>query len=96
MSARKPIQNLLTPITVIHEHVNEQGMSRITIIIIWLIVIACLVAVGEVRIDNKHANKLTKHIGWCEINATRVAAWQCDDATTFNRLDWSGRPNNTT
>ncbi|TIA90704.1 hypothetical protein E3P99_01447 [Wallemia hederae] len=34
--------------SVIHEHVNEQGMSRITIIIIWLIVIACLVAVGEV------------------------------------------------
>ncbi|TIB63988.1 hypothetical protein E3P77_03322 [Wallemia ichthyophaga] len=33
---------------IIHEHVNEQGMSRITIIIIWLIVIACLVAVGEV------------------------------------------------
>lgn len=40
-------------------------MSRITIIIIWLIVIACLVAVGEVRADKMrtweyHTNKDTQ------------------------------------
>ncbi|EIM19865.1 DUF155-domain-containing protein [Wallemia mellicola CBS 633.66] len=75
---------------IIHEHVNEQGMSRITIIIIWLIVIACLVAVGEVWIDKRHADKLTEHIGWRKINAACVAAWQCDDDAAFNRLSWSG------
>ncbi|KZV76442.1 DUF155-domain-containing protein [Peniophora sp. CONT] len=32
----------------IHEHLNSHAMERITIIIIWLIVAACLVEVGEV------------------------------------------------
>jgi len=33
---------------IIHEHVNSGAMDRITWIIIWLIVIACLVELGEV------------------------------------------------
>ncbi|KAG8760594.1 hypothetical protein FRC14_002596 [Serendipita sp. 396] len=32
---------------VIHDHLNNDAMERITIIIIWLIVIACLVEMGE-------------------------------------------------
>jgi len=32
----------------IHDHLNDSAMERITYIIIWLIVIACLVELGEV------------------------------------------------
>lgn len=33
---------------IIHEYIEERGTHRITWIIIWLIIIACLVEVGEV------------------------------------------------
>ncbi|KAL0562725.1 Sad1-interacting factor 3, partial [Marasmius crinis-equi] len=32
----------------IHDHLNNSAMERITWIIIWLIVVACLVELGEV------------------------------------------------
>lgn len=75
---------------VIHEHVNEQGMSRITIIIIWLIVIACLVAVGEVRDENFYKPSKLNQIptGRSKTNATRIKT------TIKNHTRKSNRRNN--
>ncbi|KAI0760216.1 hypothetical protein C8Q74DRAFT_1319416 [Fomes fomentarius] len=41
-------EDLVMQLSAIHDHLNNNAMDQITWIIIWLIVVACLVEVGEV------------------------------------------------
>ncbi|KAI0792407.1 hypothetical protein C8Q75DRAFT_752676 [Abortiporus biennis] len=59
----------------IHDHLNYKAMDRITWIIIWLIVVACLVEVGEVIARLVfHASKVEGHQPGTVVNATAALA----------------------
>ncbi|EKM58047.1 uncharacterized protein PHACADRAFT_139625 [Phanerochaete carnosa HHB-10118-sp] len=68
----------------IHDHLNNNAMDRITWIIIWLIVAACLVEVGEVIARLVvHATSSSKKIPIPDVAA--VANMTGDEALTFLR-----------